>query len=81
MDETLITYLEPPRFEDGKPLLIAGLCERYGEDFDPMSGKSARSRSGYRSGHDAGVSYGDKDSPSPPSKAGELEITAPVITR
>lgn len=38
MDETLITYLEPPRFEDGKPLLIAGLCERYGEDFDPMSG-------------------------------------------
>ena len=29
MDETLMTNLEPPRFEDGKPLLIAGLSERY----------------------------------------------------
>jgi AraC family transcriptional regulator len=29
MDETLITNLEPPRFETGKPLLIAGLGERY----------------------------------------------------
>lgn len=29
MDETLIATLEPPRFEDGKPLLIAGLCECY----------------------------------------------------
>jgi AraC family transcriptional regulator len=29
MDETLLTHLEPPRFEDGKPFLIAGLSERY----------------------------------------------------
>lgn len=29
MDETLIANLESPRFEDGKPLLIAGLGERY----------------------------------------------------
>jgi AraC family transcriptional regulator len=29
MNETLIANLEPPRFEDGKPLLIAGLGERY----------------------------------------------------
>jgi AraC family transcriptional regulator len=29
MDESLFTTLEPPRFETGKPLLVAGLCERY----------------------------------------------------
>ncbi|ACD21443.1 AraC family transcriptional regulator [Paraburkholderia phytofirmans] len=29
MDETLLTHLEPPRFEDGKALLVAGLSERY----------------------------------------------------
>jgi AraC family transcriptional regulator len=29
MDETLIENLEPPRFETSKPLLIAGLGERY----------------------------------------------------
>ncbi len=29
MDETLMTNLEPPRFEDGKPLIIVGLTERY----------------------------------------------------
>jgi AraC family transcriptional regulator len=29
MDESLITSLKPPRFENGKPLLIAGLGERY----------------------------------------------------
>ena len=29
MDETLLATLEPPRFENGKPLLIAGLGERY----------------------------------------------------
>ncbi|RKE37538.1 AraC family transcriptional regulator [Paraburkholderia sp. BL23I1N1] len=29
MDETLLAHLEPPRFEDGKPLLVAGLSERY----------------------------------------------------
>jgi AraC family transcriptional regulator len=29
MDETLLTNLEPPRFEEGRPLLIAGLGERY----------------------------------------------------
>jgi AraC family transcriptional regulator len=29
MDETLIAKLEPPRFEYGKPLLVAGLGERY----------------------------------------------------
>lgn len=29
MDETLLTNLEPPRFENGKTLLIAGLGERY----------------------------------------------------
>jgi AraC family transcriptional regulator len=29
MDETLLTNLEPPRFQDGKTLLIAGLSERY----------------------------------------------------
>ena len=29
MDETLMTNLEPPRFVDGKPLLIVGLSERY----------------------------------------------------
>ncbi|NPT53800.1 AraC family transcriptional regulator [Paraburkholderia elongata] len=28
MDETLLTHLEPPRFEDGKPFLVAGLSER-----------------------------------------------------
>jgi AraC family transcriptional regulator len=31
MDETLLTHLEPPRFENGKRLLIAGLSERYDE--------------------------------------------------
>jgi AraC family transcriptional regulator len=29
MDEAFLTTLEPPRFENGKPLLIAGLGERY----------------------------------------------------
>lgn len=29
MDETLLTRLEPPRFENSKTLLIAGLGERY----------------------------------------------------
>jgi AraC family transcriptional regulator len=29
MDETLATNLEPPRFETCKPLLVAGLGERY----------------------------------------------------
>lgn len=29
MDETLLTRLEPPRFEDGKAFLVAGLSERY----------------------------------------------------
>jgi AraC family transcriptional regulator len=29
MDETLKTELKPPRFEDGRPLLVAGLGERY----------------------------------------------------
>jgi AraC family transcriptional regulator len=29
MDETLLTPLEPPRFEDGKPFLVAGLSRRY----------------------------------------------------
>ena len=30
MNETLLENLEPPRFEDGKALLIAGIGERYG---------------------------------------------------
>jgi AraC family transcriptional regulator len=29
MDETLLTRLEPPRFENGRTLLIAGISERY----------------------------------------------------
>lgn len=29
MDESILTNLPPPRFEDGEPLLIAGLSERY----------------------------------------------------
>jgi AraC family transcriptional regulator len=29
MDTTLLTNLEPPRFVNGKPMLIAGLGERY----------------------------------------------------
>jgi AraC family transcriptional regulator len=29
MDETVLTNLPPPRFENGKPLLVAGLAERY----------------------------------------------------
>ena len=32
MDETLLASLAPPRFENGKPLLIAGLAERYNCD-------------------------------------------------
>jgi AraC family transcriptional regulator len=32
MDETLIADLEPPRFVDGKPLLIAGVGERYNDE-------------------------------------------------
>jgi AraC family transcriptional regulator len=32
MDETLLSNLAPPRFEDRKPLLIAGLAERYNCD-------------------------------------------------
>ncbi|MGF1476520.1 MAG: GyrI-like domain-containing protein [Geminicoccaceae bacterium] len=32
MDETLLTELAPPRFADGKTLLIAGLSERYSDD-------------------------------------------------
>jgi AraC family transcriptional regulator len=29
MDESLLAHLEPPRFVDGKPLLVAGSSERY----------------------------------------------------
>ncbi|MFM0341374.1 AraC family transcriptional regulator [Paraburkholderia fungorum] len=29
MDETLLTHLEPPRFEEGTAFLVAGLSERY----------------------------------------------------
>jgi AraC family transcriptional regulator len=29
MDETLLTHLEPSRFEDGRPFLVAGLSARY----------------------------------------------------
>ncbi|MFL9946287.1 AraC family transcriptional regulator [Paraburkholderia agricolaris] len=29
MDKPFLTHLEPPRFEDGKPFLVAGLSERY----------------------------------------------------
>ena len=32
MDEPILPNLAPPRFEDGKPLLIAGLAERYNCD-------------------------------------------------
>ena len=32
MDETLLTNLEPPRFVDGKTLLIGGLGQRYGAE-------------------------------------------------
>ena len=32
MDESLLTNLEPPRFENGKTLLIAGLKERYNSE-------------------------------------------------
>jgi AraC family transcriptional regulator len=32
MDETLLTSLEPPRFTCGRPLLIAGLSERYNSE-------------------------------------------------
>src|SRR6516164_1686536 len=32
MDETLIANLPPPRFEKLKPLLVAGLCERYNRE-------------------------------------------------
>jgi AraC family transcriptional regulator len=32
MDETLLTQLEPPRFENGRTLLIAGLSERYNSE-------------------------------------------------
>lgn len=32
MDETLLANLEPPRFENGRTLLIAGLSERYNSE-------------------------------------------------
>ena len=32
MDETLFAHLEPPRFENGRQLLIAGLGERYNDE-------------------------------------------------
>ncbi|MFP3567018.1 GyrI-like domain-containing protein [Paraburkholderia sp. SIMBA_030] len=32
MDQTLLAHLEPLRFEDGKPFLVAGLNERYSCD-------------------------------------------------
>jgi AraC family transcriptional regulator len=32
MDETIIANLPPPRFEKLKPLLVAGLCERYNRE-------------------------------------------------
>lgn len=32
MDQTLLDHLEPPRFEDGQPFLLAGLSERYSCD-------------------------------------------------
>ena len=32
MDESLLTNLQPPRFENGKTLLIAGLSERYNSE-------------------------------------------------
>jgi AraC family transcriptional regulator len=32
MDERLLTQLEPPRFESGRPLLLAGLSARYNSD-------------------------------------------------
>jgi AraC family transcriptional regulator len=32
MDQSLLTHLEPPRFEDGQPFLVAGLSARYSCD-------------------------------------------------
>jgi AraC family transcriptional regulator len=61
MDETLITNLEPPRFESAKPLLIAGLGERYsyeGSKAIPALWQRFQAHLGHVPGQVGRVAYG-----------------------
>jgi AraC family transcriptional regulator len=61
MDESLLTNLSPPRFEDGRTLLIAGLCERYNSESSagiPAQWQQFAPNIGYIPGEVGGVTYG-----------------------
>ncbi|MFM0597078.1 MULTISPECIES: AraC family transcriptional regulator [Paraburkholderia] len=61
MDETLLTHLEPPRFVDGEPLLVAGLGERYTCDTStaiPSQWQRFNAYVGKVPGQVGGVAYG-----------------------
>ncbi|NYH26081.1 AraC family transcriptional regulator [Paraburkholderia bryophila] len=61
MDETLLTHLEPPRFVDGEPLLVAGLGERYTCDTStaiPSQWQRFNAYFGKVPGQVGGVAYG-----------------------
>ncbi|HEV3330144.1 MAG TPA: AraC family transcriptional regulator [Bryobacteraceae bacterium] len=61
MDESLLTNLPPPRFEDGRTLLIAGLCERYNSETSagiPAQWQRFAPYIGYIPGEVGGVTYG-----------------------
>jgi AraC family transcriptional regulator len=61
MDETLITNLSPPRFESLKPLLVAGLCERYNRESSkaiPAQWQRFRPYIGNIPGQIGGTAYG-----------------------
>ncbi|PQV53975.1 AraC family transcriptional regulator [Paraburkholderia sp. BL21I4N1] len=61
MDETPLTHLEPPRFVDGEPLLVAGLSERYTCDTSaaiPSQWQRFNADFGKVSGQVGGVAYG-----------------------
>lgn len=61
MDETLLTHLDPPRFVDGEPLLVAGLGERYTCDTSaaiPSQWQRFNADFGNVPGQMGGVAYG-----------------------
>lgn len=61
MDETLLTHLDPPRFVDGEPLLVAGLGERYTCDTSaaiPSQWQRFNTDFGNVPGQMGGVAYG-----------------------
>lgn len=61
MDETLLDTLDPPRFEDGKALLIAGLRERYNSESSaaiPSQWQRFQTHIGHVPHQVGGVAYG-----------------------